>query len=50
MALFNRNDKEQVPEIQIQGDEAVIPKPEGDKAQDKETNRFKVPTKSWGHN
>jgi len=51
MSLFNRQDKENVPTIEVQGEQATIPQP-GDR-DDGETNQpekkqVKFPKKIWG--
>lgn len=49
-SLFNRNNTEQVPEIEIQGDQAIIPNTEEDSGR-KETKKPKsvqVEEKTWG--
>lgn len=50
MSLFNRPEKEEVPEIEVQGDEGVIPKPEGEEGKDKKTKKVKFTDKIWGRN
>jgi hypothetical protein len=53
MTLFNRNNNQQeVPEIQIQGDEATIPQPEETAGNDviPTDRRVRIPPKSWGQN
>ena len=53
MSLFRKSkEKEEVPTIEVQGEEATIPQPaqepEGDGPRDEQTRRVRFPKKVWG--
>jgi len=53
MSLFRQSkEMEEVPTIEVQGEEAVIPQPaeqsEGDGPKDEKTRTVKFPKKIWG--
>jgi hypothetical protein len=51
MSLFNRNNNQQVPEVEIQGDEAIIPTPDDEQKEEaKKPKKVKFDPKTWGHN
>jgi hypothetical protein len=50
MNLFGRSNQEDVPTIQVQGEEATIPQPVDDNTDDasKTERQIKLPKKTWG--
>ena len=53
MSLFRQSkEMEEVPTIEVQGEEATIPqpaqRPEGDGPKDEQTRKVKFPKKIWG--
>lgn len=46
MSLFNRNTEQEVPEIQVQGEEAVIPQTQD--GEEGKPKKIKFPKKTWG--
>lgn len=51
MALFNRNDKQpEVPEIEVQGDHAVIPEAESEEKAGKKPKKVYFDPQTWSNN